>query len=134
MRALMNLLSNAIKYSAADTTVLCTLRNVAGALQLEIADQGYGIAEDDMPRLFTRFTRLQHVDQPTEAGIGLGLVFVKTVIERHGGSIAVHSHVAADEHESMAHFVLSLPATGQRDGRQVGVGPSVLIRHLICVG
>ncbi len=117
MRALMNLLSNAIKYSAADTTVLCTLRNVAGALQLEIADQGYGIAEDDMPRLFTRFTRLQHADQPTEAGIGLGLVFVKTVIERHGGSIAVHSHVAADEHDIHGTtFVLSLPAT-ETEGR-----------------
>ncbi len=110
-RALMNLLSNAVKYSPPDTTVRCALRAVEGSLQVEIADQGYGIAESDIPRLFTRFTRLKHDAQPEEAGIGLGLVFVKTVIERHGGNIAVRSRVAANESEQGGTtFVLTLPA------------------------
>jgi len=113
-RALMNLLSNAIKYSPPNTVVRCALRVVAGALQVEIADQGYGIAETDIPKLFTRFTRLKHDAQPEEAGIGLGLVFVKTVVERHGGNIAVRSRVAERAGEQGGTtFVVTLPATAQ---------------------
>ena len=109
-RGLINLLSNAIKYSPPNTTVRCRVCAENVMWRIDIVDQGYGILEADMSRLFSRFARLQHEGQPEEAGIGLGLVFVKTVIERHGGGITVKSKVAVaagDEHGTV--FSLTLP-------------------------
>ena len=114
-RALINLLSNAIKYSPADTKVTLTLRRDGGNWVLNVTDQGYGIADADMSKLFMRFTRLKHEGQPEEDGIGLGLVFVKTVVERHHGSIKVTSKVAntraGNAGESGTTFSITLPAT-----------------------
>lgn len=94
-RVLTNLLSNAIKYSPADTTITCSLQleqGMAGdAVICSISDQGYGIARADQARLFQRFQRFKHADQTKADGIGLGMVFVKTVIERHHGQISFHS-------------------------------------------
>ena len=110
-RALINLLSNAVKYSAPGTSIGCVLAASEEMWCVRIADQGYGIAAADMPRLFARFVRLKHSAQPDEDGIGLGLVFVKTVIERHNGRIEVQSKVAefdGDDHGTT--FTLTLPA------------------------
>jgi CHASE2 domain-containing sensor protein/signal transduction histidine kinase len=93
-RVLMNLLSNAIKYSPPNTTVTCSLRREEKNWVIDVADQGYGISEANMSKLFTRFVRLHEEGQPEEEGIGLGLVFVKTVVTRHNGSIGVKSRVA----------------------------------------
>ena len=92
-----------------------TLQRDDGNWLLNVADQGYGIADADMSKLFMRFTRLKHQGQPEEDGIGLGLVFVKTVIERHHGSIKVSSKVAIVENgerlgESGTTFSVTLPA------------------------
>jgi CHASE2 domain-containing sensor protein/signal transduction histidine kinase len=93
-RVLMNLLSNAIKYSPPNTTVTCSLRREEKNWVIDVADQGYGISEANMSKLFTRFVRLHEEGQPEEEGIGLGLVFVKTVVTRHNGTIGVKSRVA----------------------------------------
>jgi signal transduction histidine kinase len=93
-RVLMNLLSNAIKYSPPNTTVTCSLRREEESWVIDVADQGYGISEANMSKLFTRFVRLHEEGQPEEEGIGLGLVFVKTVVTRHNGTIGVKSRVA----------------------------------------
>jgi signal transduction histidine kinase len=93
-RVLMNLLSNAIKYSPPNTTVTCSLRREEKNWVIDVADQGYGISEANMSKLFTRFVRLHEEGQPEEEGIGLGLVFVRTVVTRHNGSIGVKSRVA----------------------------------------
>ncbi|MBL8519139.1 MAG: CHASE2 domain-containing protein [Betaproteobacteria bacterium] len=93
-RVMVNLLSNAVKYSPPDTRVEVTLEEAEDAWQLCVRDQGYGIAQEDMDKLFTRFSRLTVEGQPEEEGIGLGLVFVKTVVERHGGTIAVDSRTS----------------------------------------
>ncbi|WP_394779954.1 CHASE2 domain-containing protein [Undibacterium sp.] len=94
-RVLTNLLSNAIKYSPADTTITCSLQIEQGAdgttIICSISDQGYGIARADQARLFQRFQRFKHGDQVKADGIGLGMVFVKTVIDRHHGQISFHS-------------------------------------------
>ena len=58
-----------------------------------ISDQGYGIAHADQLKLFRRFQRLTVAQQPRQDGIGLGLVFVKTVVERHHGQISFTSKV-----------------------------------------
>ncbi len=94
-RVLTNLLSNAIKYSPPDTAITCSLQFEQGTegtvVICSISDQGYGIARADQARLFQRFQRFKHGDQVKADGIGLGMVFVKTVIDRHHGRIAFHS-------------------------------------------
>lgn len=58
---------------------------------IEVADQGYGISEADQQHLFSRYRRFSTPGQPKAAGAGLGMVFVKTVTERHGGRIEFDS-------------------------------------------
>jgi len=107
-RTLINLLSNAIKYSPPETCVSLTLKSEEDKWRLNVTDQGYGIAEADMSRLFQRFTRLKLEGQPEEDGIGLGLVFVKTVVARHHGAIDVTSKTTKGA--SGTTFSVTLPA------------------------
>lgn len=87
-RALVNLLDNAIKFSPASTVIYVVLRDAADCLELDVVDQGCGIAPEDVDKLFTRYGRVGRRDTP---GIGLGLVIVKTIVQRHGGDITVDS-------------------------------------------
>lgn len=95
LRAITNLLTNAVKYSPENTTVTVTVaaREVAGQMRhvCEVADQGYGISAEDQARLFERYRRFSAPGQPKAQGAGLGMAFVKTVVEKHGGHIAVAS-------------------------------------------
>ncbi len=94
-RALVNLLNNAVKYSPADTLISCSFATEEGPPRVTctIRDQGYGIAPEDQAHLFERFRRFHASERPEVSGTGLGMVFVKTVVTRHGGSIAVDSAV-----------------------------------------
>lgn len=92
-RALANLINNAIKYGPHDTTVKIELKDREGHREILIIDHGEGIAAENIPKLFTRYARFHNPNDPTAKGIGLGLVIVKTVIERHGGTIDVASQV-----------------------------------------
>jgi CHASE2 domain-containing sensor protein/signal transduction histidine kinase len=108
-RVLTNLLSNAINYSPENTAIACSvwgeqhegMRHVVCRIQ----DHGYGIAPADQARLFQRFRRVESPNQPRHEGVGLGLVFVKTVIERHNGQIHFSSVVGEG-----TTFTLSVPA------------------------
>jgi signal transduction histidine kinase len=103
-RALANLLSNAINYSPENTHILCTVSVHQRQVVCCIRDQGYGIAAADQAKLFRRFQRVDLPNQPRHDGIGLGLVFVKTVTERHQGSILFSSVVGEG-----TRFTLTLP-------------------------
>jgi CHASE2 domain-containing sensor protein/signal transduction histidine kinase len=90
-RAIVNLVSNAIKFSAADGAVSIRLYSVASRYVIEVEDEGVGISPEDQQRLFKPYSRVLNGTQDRPSGVGLGLVFVKTVAERHGGSIALRS-------------------------------------------
>jgi len=110
-RATLNLFSNAVKYSPPDTLVQCSLTRDPTHRRIDITDQGYGIAPENLSKLFTRFVRLQAEGQPEVDGIGLGLVFVKTVVERHGGTISVDSRVASsNDAQRGTTFTILLPS------------------------
>ncbi|WP_426233477.1 sensor histidine kinase [Pseudomonas sp. TWP3-2] len=88
-RALFNLLENAIKYSAADTKICLRISCHENWLHCELADQGKGIAAQELPELFTQYRRFSSA-QGTD-GVGLGLSMVKAVIDHHGGRIECRS-------------------------------------------
>lgn len=90
-RAIINLLTNAIKYSPEGAKVSLHLYRHNNQLHCCVIDNGYGIAKQDLPRLFSRFGRISMPQHAEEKGIGLGLAFVKAVIDRHGGQVEVDS-------------------------------------------
>lgn len=103
-RAIVNLVSNAIKYSDQNTTIKLSITESDDQLHCSIADQGTGIPSDALPRLFNLYHRVKQPGQTHVKGAGLGLAFVKTVADRHGGEIAVTSELGLG-----STFTLSLP-------------------------
>jgi signal transduction histidine kinase len=90
-RALDNLLDNAAKYSAEPAPVELSARAEAGAVVVEVSDQGIGIDAADLPRLFTPFFRTDRSRARGTGGVGLGLALVKRIVEAHGGAVEVES-------------------------------------------
>ncbi|CAG9174961.1 CHASE2 domain-containing protein [Cupriavidus respiraculi] len=101
MRAVANLLDNAIKFSADGGKVRVRVRRDAQALVVEVVDQGPGIAPEDQARLFQPFSRLRGDGRHAPQGSGLGLLFVRTVVERHGGRVGLTSSPGAGANFSM---------------------------------
>ena len=90
-RMVTNLLSNSIKYSPENTTILIKLAPQNEHLTITITDQGYGIEKHELPHIFNRFHRQKNSEVSGNKGAGLGLNFVKVVIEKHNGDISVSS-------------------------------------------
>ncbi|MBP0714219.1 ATP-binding protein [Burkholderia sola] len=91
LRALTNLLDNAIKYSAEETEIDVWIDADDRQVSVAVQDQGIGIPADAMPRLFEPFFQVAGMYRDASRGVGLGLPFVKAVIERHGGAVEVTS-------------------------------------------
>jgi len=97
-RALVNILNNAVKYSPPDTEITCSVHvrtpegaNGHASLVCAIQDQGYGMTVQEQARLFEPFRRFHTKSQPQVDGLGLGMTFVRAVVSRHEGDIAVVS-------------------------------------------
>ncbi len=88
-RAIINLLSNAVKYSDPASAVIVTLAQQQSEVVVKVIDAGYGIPADQLDSVFDRFKRGDQKN--SEAGIGLGLYFVKVVAQRHKGDVSVES-------------------------------------------
>lgn len=89
--AVSNLVENAINYSADGTRVAVALRKEEGLAEISISDQGVGIPDKDIERIFERFYRVDPARSRATGGTGLGLSIVKHVINNHGGDISVWS-------------------------------------------
>jgi PAS domain S-box-containing protein len=101
---LLNLLSNAVKYSPQGGIIEFAVESSLDQLIFKIKDQGIGIPDSDLPRLFESFHRATNVKNI--AGTGLGLSIVKRALDLHGGKIAVMSK----ESEGTT-FTVSIPIT-----------------------
>ncbi|MBI2511120.1 MAG: HAMP domain-containing protein [Opitutae bacterium] len=92
-QVLVNLLDNAIYYNYERGAVTVRTRREDGVAVVEVADTGSGIAPDDVPHIFQRFYRANRARTQTERRAGLGLAIVHSIVEAHGGTIAVKSQL-----------------------------------------
>jgi two-component system, OmpR family, sensor histidine kinase SenX3 len=89
--AVSNLIANAIKYSPDGTRVGVGVRGSKGFVEIAVTDQGVGIPEADLDRVFERFYRVDPARSRATGGTGLGLAIVKHVVGNHGGDVRVWS-------------------------------------------
>jgi PAS domain S-box-containing protein len=90
-QVLVNLVGNAIKFTPAEGVIWLRARTEGPMLHVEVADTGPGIAKEDLPKLFHRFTQLDMSATRKAGGTGLGLSISKALVEAHGGRIGVES-------------------------------------------
>lgn len=103
-QAIGNLLSNAVKYSPPNSRIVIEAARAASELQIIVSDQGFGIPENRLERIFDKFYRLERDAASNVVGTGLGLSFVKEVAEKHGGRVSCESR-----ENGGSIFVLHLP-------------------------
>ncbi len=88
---LTNLLENAVKYTPERGKIALSIDAGDQFIKVHIKDNGVGIPENDIPKLFSKFFRAENVIRMQTEGSGLGLFMVKNIIKRHGGDITVES-------------------------------------------
>lgn len=92
-QVLINLISNAIKYIPKNGHIKVLWKTVSAGIELHVQDDGPGIAQEHLGRLFERFYRIDKGRSRDVGGTGLGLSIVKHIVQSHGGQIGVHSEI-----------------------------------------
>lgn len=106
--AIQNLIANAIQYSPAGSRVGIGVSAADDIVEIAVTDQGVGIPEDELDRVFERFFRTDPARSRHTGGSGLGLSIVKHVVQNHGGDVRVWSR---PEHGST--FTIRLQQAGE---------------------
>ena len=91
---ILNLIDNAFKYSRVGGQVRATLENLSGKIRFSVKDDGIGVSPEDVQKLFGKFARADNAKTVDPGGMGIGLYFVKKVIEDHRGSVGAESEGA----------------------------------------
>ena len=104
LQCIANLIDNAIKYSGVSVLISISIQKMKDSLLLTVKDNGIGIGEDKLERIFDKYTRLNN-DSGSPTGFGIGLSYVKAVVEKHAGHIEVQS-----EPKKGSEFRVYLPA------------------------
>lgn len=102
--AVKNLIENAVTYSDPGTHVGIGLRTSRGVAEVAVTDNGIGISQEDLPRIFERFYRADTSRSRSTGGTGLGLAITKNIAVKHGGELRVFSKLGLG-----STFTLSLP-------------------------
>ncbi len=89
--AFYNLLTNAIKYSPQDTEVTAFARRSETHVRISVQDQGIGMDQKEVKKIFQKFYRTRKAEESGEAGTGIGLSIVEQIVVQHGGAIDVVS-------------------------------------------
>lgn len=107
-QVLTNLLNNAVKFSEKGTITIKTARWDPNAVRVSVEDEGAGIEEKDLPKLFQTFSQITNQANLKKGGSGLGLAISKGIVEGYGGRIGVESAYGKG---STFYFILPLAAT-----------------------
>jgi len=90
-QVLTNLISNSIKFTPENGQITLGVEDRKDKVEISVEDTGIGIAEENIPDLFERFSQIDRVDGPGQKGTGLGLAISKEIVEMHKGKIWVDS-------------------------------------------
>ncbi|WP_179392706.1 two-component system histidine kinase PnpS [Sporosarcina sp. JAI121] len=93
IQVMVNLLSNAISYSKEQTKITVTVKKQSRDAIIEVQDEGIGIEQTELSRLFERFYRVDRARSRDSGGTGLGLAIVKHLVEAHHGTVEVKSEI-----------------------------------------
>lgn len=104
LQCIANLIDNAIKYSGVSVLITIRIQKLKDSLLLSVKDNGIGIGPDKLERIFDKYTRLNS-ESGSPTGFGIGLSYVKAVVEKHAGHIEVQS-----EPQKGSEFRVYIPA------------------------
>ncbi|USN96668.1 MAG: PAS domain S-box protein [Candidatus Nomurabacteria bacterium] len=88
-----NLLENASKYSPKKSKITVALQREADVLRISFSDEGIGIRKEDQGKIFDKFTRVHNEHSDAVSGTGLGLYWVRQIVQMHGGTVTVSSRL-----------------------------------------
>lgn len=91
-QVLVNLISNAVKYTPAGGSINIAAKNEGNSAVLSVADDGIGIAPDELPLIFERFYRTDKSRSRSTGGAGIGLTIADSIVKAHGGTLTAVSH------------------------------------------
>jgi two-component system phosphate regulon sensor histidine kinase PhoR len=104
-----NLIDNAVKYCTEAPRIRITTRSDARALTISVEDNGIGIPRHEQRKIFDRLYRVPTGNVHNVKGFGLGLSYVKSAVERHGGTIRVESNPEGFNAATGSRFIITLP-------------------------